>query len=155
MAITMSGAKVDTTERDSLLSSTIDSGMTSGGATLNRQYANNTLGKTTGASKAGVKSTFVKNVSEAIDEYCAEIDAEVEKLSEVNVNTAFRGSGIESALNNFIESIKTTANSYTKKIKAAETDIISGVAQAYETQDTDLSGNLGSDGTSLESNIIK
>lgn len=153
MAITMSGATVDTTERDALLSSTVDAGVTSGGATLNTGGPFG-LGGTTGATLAGVTASFASNVSTAIDEYCAEIDAKVEELSQVEVNTAFKGSAIESALNNFIESVKTTAKSYTSKLKEAEAEIINSVAKTYETQDTDISGNLASDGSTLESNII-
>ncbi len=153
MSITQSGATVDTTERDALLSSTVDAGVTSGGATLNTGGVLG-LGGTTGANLAGVTASFASNVSTAIDEYCAEIDAKIEELSQVEVNTAFKGSAIESALNNFIESVKTTAKSYTNKLKEAETQIVNSVAKAYETQDTDISGNLASDGSTLESNII-
>lgn len=153
MAITMSGATVDTTERDALLSSTVDAGVTSGGATLNTGGLFG-LGGTTGATLAGVTASFASNVSTAIDEYCAEVDAKVEELSQAEVNTAFKGSAIEAALNNFIESVKTTAKSYTSKLKAAESEIINSVAKAYETQDTDISGNLASDGSTLESNVV-
>ena len=153
MAVTMSGATVDTTERDALLSSTVDAGITGGGATLNTDGFFG-RGATTGAKLAGVTASFASNVSSAIDDYCAEVDAKVEELSKAEVNTAFKGSAIEAALNNFVESVKTTAKSYTSKLKAAESEIINSVAKAYETQDTDISGNLASDGSTLESNVV-
>lgn len=152
MAISMSSVKVETGERDSLLSSSIDSTIAAG-ETLNKGGFSGT-GAATGATLAGVTSSFASNVSKEIDSYCEEVDRAIEQLSKVETNQAFKGAGLEQALNNFIESVKSVAKSYTTKLKSAETEIISNVAKAYETQDTDLSGNLGSDASSLESNIV-
>ena len=157
MAISMSGATVETGERDSLLSSTVDTSVTSGGATANTQ-ATGFLGlggrEATGAALAGVTADFAKNVTTEIDSYCTSVNECIDKLSQVEVNTAFKGSGIEAALNNFIESVKAVAKSYTNKLKNAETEIVNSVAQAYQTQDTDISGDLGSDASTLESNSV-
>ena len=149
MAISMSGATVTTDTRDELLASSIDSSITSGGASPNMQ-ATGFLGlggkEATGAALAGITASFASN------EYCTTIDNAIEKLSQVDVNTAFKGTGIEGALNNFIESVKTVAKDYTNKLKAAETEIVNSVAQAYQAQDTDLTGDLGSDAAQLGSN---
>lgn len=155
MAISMSGATVTTDTRDELLASSIDNSITSGGASPNMQPTG-FLGlggkEATGAALAGITASFASNVSSRIDEYCTTIDNAIEKLSQVDVNTAFKGTGIEGALNNFIESVKTVAKDYTNKLKAAETEIVNSVAQAYQAQDTDLTGDLGSDAAQLGSN---
>lgn len=152
MAISMSSATVNTSERDELLQSNINGGVTGGGEQLNRTPF---LHERTGAHLAGITKDFSANVSKAIDAYCDAIDTEVERLSSVDYQKAFRGSGITKALDEFINSVKKTADSYIEKIKAAEKEIVSSVETAYQTQDSDLSGNLGSDGSTLEANVVK
>ena len=162
MAISMSSARVETGERDSLRTSTVDTSITSGGATANvdRNWLSRLSGglfgteNPTGAKLAGVTASFATNVTNEIDSYCNNVNQCIDKISQVEFNTAFKGSQIEAALNNFIESVKTVAKSYTSKLKAAESEIINSVAQAYQTQDADLSGNLGSDSSSLEGNSV-
>ncbi len=153
MAISMSGAKVETGERDSLRSSYVNQLASLNGVELNRAGWFG-MGETTGKELAGITASFASHVSTAIDEYCEEIDTQIEELSKVEVNMAFKGAGLESALNEFIESVKSVAKSYTKKLKAAEAEIVNSVAKAYETQDSDLSSNLNSDGSTLESNSV-
>ena len=148
MAISMSGATVETGERDSLKSSSVDVSI----AGNSPEYG--AVGYFAGATLAGVTADFATSVSEKIETYCTEVNNKVEELSTVEVNQAFRGTEIETALNNFIESVKAVAKSYTDKLQAAETEIINSVAQAYQTQDTDLSGNLKSDSSSLESTLV-
>lgn len=157
MAITMSGATVQTGERDSLLASTIDGSVASGGATANTQGTGLFgLGQqeATGASLAGITADFAANVSNAIDNYCTNVNSKIAALQNVESNVAFRGTGITAALTRFIESVKTVAESYTNKLKLAEQEITASVATAYATQDTDLSGNMNTDAGTLESNIV-
>lgn len=157
MAISMSGAKVETDQRDSLLASTIDSSVTSGGVTANTQGTGLFgLGgqEATGAALAGVTSTFAANVSNKIDEYCANVNQRLAELQNVDTNVAFKGSGVSSALDRFIEAVKNVAISYTNKLKAAEQQIVNSVATAYATQDADLSGNMNADSGTLEGNMV-
>lgn len=156
MAITMSGAKVETDERDSLLSSSIDQTITDGGAAPNTSGGAFGFGATeSGASLAGVTESFAQNVTAKIETYITDVNTAVDELSTVEVNQAFKGAGLEAALNNFVESVKGVAKNYTDKLKRAEDQIINSVAAAYATQDSDLSENLGSDASSLESSLPK
>ena len=50
----------------------------------------------------------------------------------------------------FIVKVKEVANSYLDKLSAAEQEIINSVNAAYDTQDTDLSGDLGADSSTLD-----
>lgn len=152
MAISMSGATVDTSERDSLLQSSVDAGVVEGGATANTQRTGLFgLGgeEATGAILAGVTESFAANVSNAIDTYKTNVQTELDKLQAVESNAAFRGSAISQALSNFVNAVRETGAQYLERLSSAETQIINSVAQAYQTQDTDLSSNLNSDSNSI------
>jgi len=152
MAISMSSATVDQSERENLLSSNVDSSVTAGGATANTSGGFFGLGaKESGASIAGITEDFAKNVKKEIDTYIEDINTEVESLSNPEVNQAFKGAGVEGALKNFVNSVKQVAKDYTNRLKVAEQQIIDSVGAAYVTQDTDISGNLKSDSGSLVS----
>lgn len=152
MAISMSGATVNTDERESLLQSSVDGSGTYGGETANATFW---TGKPTGKPLAGVTASFAANVSRAIDSYSDDVMEKLNQLQTANSEVAFKGTALKSALETFIESVKEVSISYLNKLKAAETQIINSVQTAYETQDTDLGSNLGSDGSNLESNSIK
>lgn len=153
MAITMSGATIDTSERDNLLSSNVDGSVVSGGATANTQ-ATGFLGlggrETTGAALAGITESFAANVSAAIDAYKERIQTELSKLEAVESNAAFKGTAVSSALSKFVVSVREVGTNYIDKLSAAEKQIIDSVNAAYSTQDTDLSGNLNSDASSIQ-----
>ena len=98
MAISMSGATVETGERDRLNSSSIDTSVTSGGATANTKststwYKPSTWGDTTttGATLAGVTANFATNVCKAIDDYKAPVQADINKLEAKSSDAAFKG----------------------------------------------------------------
>ena len=156
MAITQSGATVDTSARDEFLQSSVDSSITNGGETAHTQTTGDFLGiggetSETGAGLGGVTANFVNEYTNAMDTYCSNIKAKIDDLTKVEVNQAFKGEAVETALNKFVESVKEVATNYITKLQKAEQSIIEGVQKAYETQDTDLSSNLSSDGTSLTS----
>lgn len=157
MAISMSGATVNTEARDALLSSEIDQSITSGGAEANTQ-ATGFLGlggrEATGAALAGVTQSFATNVSNEIDTYKSEVQGYLDKLTEAESNVAFKGEAIKASLTKFITSVRNVAKSYLDKLEAAEKQIVDSVKTAYQTQDTDLSQNLDSDSGSLESNTV-
>lgn len=152
MAISMSGATVDMTERDKLLSSSVDASGSYGGEIANTNW----FGTMTGKTLAGVSPSFAANVASAIDNYAETVMTNLNNVqTAVDSGVAFKGEGISKALDSFIASVKDVSISYLNKLKDAETQIINSVQKAYETQDTDLSSNLGSDGSNLESNSIK
>ena len=153
MAISMSGATIETGERDGLKGSSIDTSVTSGGATANTKTTGMLWWKdttATGATLAGVTPAFATNVCKAIDDYKTNVQTYIDKLEDKNSEQAFKGEQVKAALTNFITEIKTVANSYLDKLSAAEQEIINSVGKAYETQDTDLSGDMGADTTTLD-----
>ena len=156
MAITQSGATVDTSVRDEFLQSSVDSSITNGGETAHTQTTGDFLGiggetSETGAGLGGVTANFVSEYTKAMDTYCREIKTKIDALTKVEVNQAFKGEAVERALNKFVESVKEVATNYITKLQNAEQSIIKGVQEAYEKQDIDLSSNLSNDGTSLTS----
>lgn len=142
MAITMSGATVDSSNRDALLTSVVDTGLLSGGAKSGGLFNSD-------AKLAGVTESFATAVSDEIDKYCSNVETILKQLETADSTVAFKGSQVGSALANFIEGVKSSAFDYLKKLKEAEQQIVDSVQKAYTTQDTDLSSNLNSDTSSL------
>ena len=154
MAITMSNATVDTSERDSLLQSSVNGGAVEGGVTANTRTEGGVFGLfgeevASGQPLAGVTASFAANVSQAIETYKSNVQTELDKLQNVESNGAFRGEAITTALANFVNAVREVGTQYLERLSSAETQIINSVAQAYQTQDTDLSGNLNSDSGSI------
>lgn len=155
MPITMSGATIDTSERDSLLSSTVDTSVVSGGATANTQSVGGLAGvfgarEASGSNLAGITSSFATNVCGKIDDYKTAISTALGELQNVESNEAFKGSAISAALSEFVESVRKVGNNYITKLSSAEAQIINSVQSAYSTQDTDLSGSINADAGNLQ-----
>ena len=97
MAISMSGATVDTSERDSLLQSNVDGGVVQGGVTANTR-GTGFLGlggqEATGAALAGITESFASHVSTAIETYKSNVQTELDKLQSVESNEAFAAQSI-------------------------------------------------------------
>ncbi len=152
MAITMSGATVDSSNRETLLNSEVDKNVL-GNKTLGSFLTGNIMTSTVRgftSSLAGVTSEFATAVSAAIDKYCQNIESILSKLESIDSKSAFKGSQIDGALVNFVEGVKSSALSYLNKLKAAEQQIVESVQKAYATQDTDISSNLNTDTSSLQ-----
>lgn len=158
MAITMSGATINSSSRDDLLNSNVDSSILGGGGSQEQKvgagmggYSVNTTPSTLGSTTklVGITTEFASLSSKAIDTYCENIEQILAKLDSANSTGAFKGSAIGSALANFIEGVKSSALNYLNKLKEAEKQIVESVAQAYNTQDTDISSNLASDTSKL------
>jgi len=142
MAVTMSGATVEHSARDVLLSKSVDNSFQNG-ASSSGMFGNEPI--------VGITASFAANVTGAIDNYVNDIQTILSEISTVQTNEAFKGAGLEGALNNFVESVKTVATNYIRGLRDAENQIINSVAKAYATQDTDISGNINSDSGTLES----
>ena len=150
MAITMSGATVDSSNRETLLNSEVDKNVL--GNDVNKPLTGMMLTGFVRAGTsglAGVTSEFATAVSAAIDKYCQNIESILSKLEAIDSKSAFKGSQIDGALANFVEGVKSSALGYLSKLKAAEQQIVESVQKAYATQDTDISSNLNSDTSSL------
>lgn len=150
MAITMSGATVDSSNRETLLNSEVDKNVL--GNKVNNPFSGPLLTsfvRSGTSGLAGVTSEFATAVSAAIDKYCQNVESILSKLEAIDSKSAFKGSQIDGALTNFVEGVKSSALSYLSKLKAAEQQIVESVQKAYATQDTDISSNLNSDTSSL------
>lgn len=154
MPISMSGAKIDSSERESLLSSQVDSALGTGGSTpfMSSMFAGS--GQASGAPLAGITPSFASNVSQAIDTYSSEVRGYLDAIENANSEVAFKGPEVKAALGKFITSIKEVANSYLEKLNVAETQIIESVGKAYGEQDTSLAGDMDSDSASVEGSVI-
>lgn len=152
MAISMSGATVDTSERDRLLQSSVDGSAVAGGEGFNVQRTG-FLGlggvEASGVTLAGITESFASNVCTAIDNYKTAVQTELDKLQAVESNEAFKGTAVSAALEKFVTAVRDVGTQYLERLSGAETQIVNSVAQAYQTQDTDLSGNLNSDSSSI------
>ena len=149
MAITMSDATIDDSARQTLHSTQLDGGIMPGIG----DFAGNAFGEVLDPSEslAGITPSFATNVSSAIEDYCSNINGIIGKLEAVESSSAFKGSAIEGSLVKFIESVKQVSLNWVTALKNAEQQIIQQVQKAYETQDTDISSNLNSDASTLES----
>lgn len=153
MAISMSGAEIDTSERDTLLANEVDSSVVQGGVTANTSYGLFGLfgGETTGATLAGVTADFASSVKSAIDTYKSEVQSYLDQIDSADSTVAFQGSEIGGAIKNFIDAVKDVATRYLTKLSEAEQLIIDSVQSAYQTQDSDLTGDMSSDASTLDS----
>lgn len=149
MAITMSNATIDDSARQALHSTQLDGGIMPGFG----DFAGGALGEVLDPSEslAGITPSFATNVSSAIEDYCSNINGIIGKLEAVESSSAFKGSAIEGSLVKFIESVKQVSLNWVTALKNAEQQIVQQVQKAYETQDTDISSNLNSDASTLES----
>ena len=150
MPISMSDAKLDHDTRDTLLSSNITA-PTTASYTANTTYGG---GSTTpgivGADLAGITPQFVSATTQALETYATSILTALSQLEAVNSSAAFQGTGVTTALSNFVTGVKEVANSYVEGLRAAEVQIMNSVHTVYSTQDQDLSGQMGTDTSSLE-----
>ena len=155
MAITMSQAKVDSSAREDLLNSSVDTTIFGGNIAANREeaqiYMQAYYEQNTGAKLAGVTEDFAQSVGKKIEEYCANVEKVLETMETTDSKIAFQGDAIGNALTAFITGVKESAFSYLNKLKAAENQIVNSVSKAYETQDTDISSNLTADTSKLNS----
>lgn len=154
MAINVSSAHMTDTQRQDLLGTNVDTSPF-GGVTANTQKQGGFLGfggeyVPTGAELAGITGDFVQTFSAAIDTYCTDVETTLNELEAVATSGAFQGSGVSKALSAFVTSVRDVAISYVTAVKHAENEIIESVKAAYAQQDTDLSGDLSSDTSTLE-----
>lgn len=139
MPITMSGATITDDARQELRSKNIES-PNGGGAQIGADVVANNPG-----GKAGVTDSFVGNFSNACTSYITEVDAIINQIEEIDSSNAFKGTALQSALSNFIASIKAAAKDFTLKLDTAEKEIIASVGTAYQTQDSDIANDLKGD----------
>lgn len=152
MAVRMSDATINHDLSDNLNNSSVDINST-GNQTI-EPYISDMVIKGMDKSSAepvGVSTNMVSGITHAIDEYENGIRTTLEKLEAINSQGAFKGAGVTEAVAKFVTGVKETANSYLKALKDSQVQIIESVKTAYETQDSDISGNVNSDEATVTS----
>ena len=148
----MSDAKIDDTERQSLLQSKVDSLIATAGA--EEKQTGSFFNPNGGAGElAGITADFAKNSKDAVDSYISNVQSAVDQLSNPEINQAFKGTSLEQALTNFVNAVKSVANDFCKRLNEAENQILSSVETAYKEQDSDLNTNLTSDSDNISSSV--
>lgn len=102
-------------------------------------------------SFAGIREGFSTELDKAIDAYISDITSKLAELNtSPNVKQGFRGENVVSAINNLIARVDAEAAKYAESLKSAEKAIITAVAQAYATHDTNISSDINADASKLE-----
>ena len=153
MAIQMSSANVDTAmdRRSYFNKSNVD--IDSMGERLTNNTASGSLygamamvaGLNVPGSLAGVTADFASAFQTVADSYKAEVQQQIDQLCNPEVNQAFRGAGVQSALEDFVVGIRDAASAYLDSLTEVEKAIVNAVRAAYVKQDNDLAGNVRSD----------
>lgn len=138
MAISLVTATADKTASETLRQTKVDSTVVGGYI----PYGG-------GEKLAGVTPEMATNIATSIETYKTNIETILNKLETVESNAAFQGTSIKGALDTFVTSIKSLTFKYLTQLVAAENAIVSSVATAYATQDTELGSNLTSDANTL------
>lgn len=141
MAVKMSDAKITHGISDNLNKTSVDTSLTGNSA---QDFSG--MGST-----VGITEDMARNISNAIDQYKQEITDTLSQLRNVDSQNAFKGTGITEAISRFIEGVKHTANEYLQAVAESQNEIIYSVKQAYQQQDTDISGNVKGDETTVTS----
>ena len=156
MGISMSNASIDSSKRDSMLDSKYDYNTLGEGTNFKQKEVVDNEGKThneyTGVDVAGITGGFVESFKKTIDDYSANVEEALKKLdkvTDVNMDSALKGAGIKDAVVEFVQAVRTTATNYLKALHDAENQIVESVQAAYEQQDKDLSANLKSDASDI------
>ena len=141
MAVRMSDATINHGISDNLNKTSVDTTLT-GNSTSDFSGIGTTV---------GITENMAKNISDAIEQYKQEITDTLSQLRNVDSQNAFRGTGITEAISRFIEGVKYTANEYLQAVAESQNEIVYSVKQAYQQQDTDISGNIKGDEATVTS----
>ena len=162
MGISMSDARIDSSKRDSMLNSKYDYNTLGEGTNFNQKevvdkegffgLGRKTHTEATGVDVAGITPEFVENFKSTIQEYSEKVEealGKLDKVTEVNMDSAIKGAGIKDAVIEFVQAVRTTATNYLNALHESENQIIESVHAAYQEQDADLSANLKSDASDI------
>lgn len=143
MAISMSQATVDNSKQDQLLGHTVSESVIHGDYLDAENIA-----------AAGITQDFAQSVCAAIDSYISDINQTLNQLNSLDATAAFRGRFVAGAIETFIDNVKAVSLDYTTALQNAETQIVNSVKSAFQTQDADLSANLGTDSSTIANESI-
>lgn len=102
----------------------------------------------------GVSQSFEANCHSEFESYISGVKAELDKLTAKESNGSINGTGVEGAIKSYIEAVKTMVEQWLTTLGDAEKAIITSVNEAYKSQDTNLSSDLGTDKSSVASQNI-
>lgn len=118
------------------------------------ENANGVWGIGGSASFVGVSQSFEANCHGEFESYISGVKAELDKLTAKESNGSINGTGVEGAIKSYIEAVKTMVEQWLTTLGDAEKAIITSVNEAYKSQDTNLSSDLGTDKSSVASQNI-
>lgn len=91
----------------------------------------------------GITGNMLNSITNSIDSYVSGLNAILDQMpTAVNYRQAFQGTGVETAIRNFVETVKDLCKLYIKNLQNAENQIVESVHANYRASDEDLSSSL-------------
>lgn len=97
--------------------------------------------------KAGIKEEFKSELDKAITGYIDNLNTILDGLTGegIDIGQAFKGTNVETAVQNLITAVKDEALRYTTSLKDAELEVIDLVDKAYASNDESISSSMNAD----------
>ncbi len=108
----------------------------------------------TATTFAGVSPAFEANCHGEFESYITGVKNELDNLTSKSPKDIINGSGVETAIVEYIKAVKAMVEQWLTTLGDAEKAIITSVNEAYKSQDTNLSSDLGTDKSSVASQNI-
>lgn len=98
----------------------------------------------------GITPEMLSKITGAIDSYSSNLTSILDGMPDtVDYTQAFRGTGIETSVKNFVISVKEVCKAYLESLKQAENQIIESVNAQYQASDQDIASQLDSDSSAI------
>lgn len=98
----------------------------------------------------GITPEMLSKITGAIDSYSSNLNNILDSMPDaVDYTQAFRGTGVEAAVKNFVVSVKELCKSHLESLKLAENQIIESVNAQYQASDQDVASQLNSDTSAI------
>ena len=98
----------------------------------------------------GITPDMLSKITGAIDSYASNLTSILDGMPEaVDYTQGFKGTGVETAVKNFVTTVKEVCKSYLESLKLAENQIIESVNAQYAASDQDIAGQLNSDSSAI------
>ena len=101
-------------------------------------------------STVGIKEGMVDRITGVIDAYINDLKTTLDSMpTAVNYTQGFQGTGVVSAVENFVTNVKNVCNTYITNLQNAENQIVESVYAQYSASDQDLAGQVNSDTSAI------
>lgn len=100
----------------------------------------------------GITPEMLSKITGAIDSYTNQLNSVLDQMPDaVDYTVAFRGTEVENAIKKFVTSVKEVCRSYLENLKLAESQIVESVEAQYKSSDANISEQLNSDVSAIDS----